>query len=95
VPARNGTAAGASQLVRAETSTAIGSPVSHSIVSAGSSLSPVREVGRSPLSNGPLLRHQQTSVSRRHLEHFIDFMTAQVNPVDGVGEFPSEPHTHD
>jgi hypothetical protein len=55
----------------------------------------VREVGGSPLSNGPLLRHQQSSVSRRHVEHLIDFVTAQINPIDGVGEFSSESDPHD
>jgi hypothetical protein len=80
---------------RAKTSTAIGSQVSHHTVRAGSALSAVREVGGSPLGNGPLLRHQQTTVSRRYVEHLIDLMTAQVNAIDGVGEFPSESNPHD
>ena len=53
------------------------------------------QVGRSSLSNGPLFRHQQTTFSRRHVEHLIDFVTAQVNPIDGIGEFSSESDPHD
>jgi hypothetical protein len=78
-----------------ETSTAVGSLLPQPTVRAGSPLSPVREVGRPPLSNGPFLRHQQTSVFRRHVEDFIDFVTAQVNPIDGLGEFPNKSHSHD
>jgi hypothetical protein len=32
---------------------------------------------------------------RRNLQHFIDLMTAEVNPIDGVGKFPSEADPHD
>jgi hypothetical protein len=77
------------------TLTAIGSLISQSNVRAGSSLSPVREVSRSPLSNGPILGHQKMSVFRRHVEHFINFVTAQVNPIDALGEFPNKPDPHD
>jgi hypothetical protein len=62
---------------------------------AGSALSRVREVGGSPLGDGPLLGHQQTSLSRRYVEDLINFMTAQVNPIDAIGEFPSESNPHD
>ena len=55
----------------------------------------MREVGRSPLSYGPFLRQQQTSVSRRHVEHFIDFVPAQIDPVNVFGEFTNEPDSHD
>jgi hypothetical protein len=78
-----------------KTSTAVGSLLSHITVRAGSSLGPVREVDTPPLSNGPFLRHQQTSVIRRHVEDFIDFMTAQVDPIDALGEFPNKSHSHD
>jgi hypothetical protein len=52
------------------------------------------KIGGSALSNGPFLRHQQTSVSRRHVEDLIDLMTAQVNPIDGFGELPNQSHSH-
>src|SRR5215470_15623086 len=77
-----------------KTSTAIGSLLSHLVVRAGSSLDPVGEVGTPPLSNGPFLRHQQTSVSRRRVEDLIDVVTAQVDPIDAVGKFPNQSHSH-
>jgi hypothetical protein len=55
----------------------------------------VGAIGHSPLSDGPFLGHQQSSVFCRDIEHFIDFVTAEVNAIDEVREFPGESHPHD
>jgi hypothetical protein len=81
-------------LLRQKTSAAIGSHVSRTNVRARSALGRVWEVGRSPFSNRPLLSHQQTSVSRRYIEDFVDLMTVKVHSIDDVGEFSSEPDPH-
>lgn len=55
----------------------------------------MREVSRTPFSNGPLFGHQQPRLFRRYFEYFIDIVAAEVDTIDAVGELANEPDSHD
>src|SRR5512138_1635430 len=71
------------------------SVVSQHTVGTGSPLNPVRQVSRTPFSNGPFFSHQQPRISRWYFENFIDIVAAEVDPIDAVGELANQPHPHD